>query len=608
MKNCKHILTALVVLILGTSAQAQNFSYDWHTQVPSMNNGFYGYGSVQYSEVLNDTLYAFYQFYGDSIDVDPGAGVELIDDDYAAGLSAMVYVSRYVASTGAYISSSKLIEVAADANGGMTVLNLYDFDVASTGALVVTGGVVSAVDFDGSTNSSNWYSPENAGSFVAFYNSNGSYDGHIEYGLAFSGTPWSSGITDGFFVYRSKVDESGNVYITGQILGTTDLDFSAGVDTHTSAGNYDCALVKINGPSSSYEWGKSFGNVNGDYVEFMEISGSDVVLAGYFAGPTLDLDPNAGTFDVTNSMTCCDQIFLSRIDANGNFLAGGALTPDVEPTIYRMIADNDGTIHLFGYLDNPASLDMDLTSGVTMLHPQYLGFLVKYAEDFSAEQLYSFDDASNLEHLAVSENVMALGGTLYAYDTIWVHSSIDNSVVPIASQYDAITVIPFHTSAGVMGEPVYYNFLYNRDMYIGSMAADETDGIYHAGVFRNAMDFDPFNPVDNPDTCTYTSPVSILDNYVTKFNWEGFVSVPTLTDDLSMRTFPNPTNSNVMIEVGEAAEEFAVYGMNGQKLMSGNLNGAKAFTLDFSVLDPGVYQLLVRTTKGMKPQRIVKVQ
>lgn len=607
MKNLKHTLFVLAACALHIQSNAQNFSYDWHKQVPSVNYGSNGFGSLEYSEVVNDTLYVFYQYYGDSIEVDPGPFVELIDDENNSVLSGMVYVSRYIAATGAYMGSSKLIEVPADANGGMTVMNIYDFDVAPTGTLIVAGGAVSAVDFDGSMNSSTWYSMENAASFVAFYNSDGSYAGHIQYGLAFAGTPWASNISDGFFIYRAKADAMGNVYMAGQILGTTDLDFSAGVDNHAVVGNYDCAIVKIDGLNPSYAWGKSFGNVNSEYIEFMETAGTDVVLCGYYAGPSLDLDPNAGTFNITNSMTCCDQVFLSRLDANGNFVAGGALNPDVELEIFQMKADNQGKIHLLGNMNNPANIDFDLTAATTTNYPQYMGYLVKYADDFSVEQLYSIEQVDNFEDLAVSENVMAIGGELYANDTIRVHSSIDNSIVNIVSENDAATVVPFHTSAGVMGNPVYYDFLYNRYMWIGSMAADENDGIYHAGLFYTAMDFDPFNPVDNPDTCTYVSPVNIPDSYVAKFNWEGFLSVNSLSDAIAMHTYPNPSSGEIMIKVGEAAEEFQVLGMNGQMLLHGMLKGAAEFKLNLSGLDSGMYHLLVRTAGGTKQERVMKM-
>src|SRR4030065_627661 len=52
------------------------------------------------------------------------------------------------------------------------------------------------------------------------------------------------------------VDGSGNVYVTGMYCRTVDFDPGAGEDNHTSVGNNDIFLTRINA-DGSYAWTKT---------------------------------------------------------------------------------------------------------------------------------------------------------------------------------------------------------------------------------------------------------------------------------------------------------------------------------------------------------------
>ncbi len=78
------------------------------------------------------------------------------------------------------------------------------------------------------------------------------------------------------------VDGSGNVYITGYFRETVDFDPGAGTDNHTSAGEEDIFLTKINS-DGSYGYTKTMGGTDHDYGQSVAVDSSEnVYITGYF--------------------------------------------------------------------------------------------------------------------------------------------------------------------------------------------------------------------------------------------------------------------------------------------------------------------------------------
>jgi hypothetical protein len=79
----------------------------------------------------------------------------------------------------------------------------------------------------------------------------------------------------------------------------------------------DIFILKLTS-SGSFAWAKSMGSSNEDQGRsiVIDITGN-VVTTGYFDG-TVDFDPGVGVSNLTAFGV--DDIFISKLDANGNFV------------------------------------------------------------------------------------------------------------------------------------------------------------------------------------------------------------------------------------------------------------------------------------------------
>ena len=113
------------------------------------------------------------------------------------------------------------------------------------------------------------------------------------------------------------VDGAGNVYTTGNFLGTVDFDPSAGVLNLTSVGNADVFISKLDA-TGNLVWAKAMGGSTDDtgYGIAVDATGN-VYTTGSFNG-TVDFDPNAGVSNLTSAGNT--DIFVSKLNATGNLI------------------------------------------------------------------------------------------------------------------------------------------------------------------------------------------------------------------------------------------------------------------------------------------------
>ena len=88
-------------------------------------------------------------------------------------------------------------------------------------------------------------------------------------------------------------DGSGNVYTTGEFEDTVDFDPGTAVDNHTSNGNTDIYLSKLDSNGNSI-WSRTWGGIGDDIGTSVAIDNFDnVYITGMFAD-TVDFDPGPG--------------------------------------------------------------------------------------------------------------------------------------------------------------------------------------------------------------------------------------------------------------------------------------------------------------------------
>ncbi len=113
------------------------------------------------------------------------------------------------------------------------------------------------------------------------------------------------------------VDADGNVYVTGEFLGTADFDPGPGVVQLVSGGSLDAFVWKLN-RDGNFVWARRAGSGGRDHGNDLALDGQgNVYTVGYFQG-TVDFDPGPGTFPLTAAGTF--DVYVSKLDRDGNFL------------------------------------------------------------------------------------------------------------------------------------------------------------------------------------------------------------------------------------------------------------------------------------------------
>ena len=117
--------------------------------------------------------------------------------------------------------------------------------------------------------------------------------------------------------YGMDLDSIGNVFTTGEIAQTLDLDPGPGVSTVSSAGGKDVFIQKLDA-SGNFVWGRVFGGPTDDSGFDVAVGKSgSIFITGEFR-TSADLDPGPGNFPVTSFGNT--DIFVVHLAADATFL------------------------------------------------------------------------------------------------------------------------------------------------------------------------------------------------------------------------------------------------------------------------------------------------
>lgn len=225
-------------------------------------------------------------------DFDPGAGTTAISVPTSTG-----FLTRW-STNGTFLYAS------AFRGTGTTGEFVYGSNITENDKLVVAGVFKGDIDLDHTAGSYAISSTADSTTYIAQYDVNGS----IEWATVLSGKISARGIV---------TDASGNIYMTGSVIGTVDFDpysalgYASGTSTDFFIAKYSTAGI--------YQWHKRIGNTGFDDARDIQMdSDGNIVICGRFQA-TVDFDPSANTFEITNAQ---NQIrpFIARYDSDGNFI------------------------------------------------------------------------------------------------------------------------------------------------------------------------------------------------------------------------------------------------------------------------------------------------
>lgn len=173
----------------------------------------------------------------------------------------------------------------------------YGMCVDNAGNMYVTGCYKSTATFDNVNTTSNGLFDI----FIAKYNSTGT--------LQWFKTAGGSGSDEALRIF---VTDDGSVFVGGTIIGLTQFD---GITVTVNGGAFageDLFLAKLNS-SGTYQWIKTYGSADQDWIDDLSISGNNIFLTGHYTGTFTA--PGGITLSPSGSSIAK---FFMKIDSDGN--------------------------------------------------------------------------------------------------------------------------------------------------------------------------------------------------------------------------------------------------------------------------------------------------
>ena len=160
---------------------------------------------------------------------------------------------------------------------------------------------------------------------------------------------WAKTITSPNNIYGRALaidPDNGDIYTTGVFNGIVDFDPGTEVSNLTPVG-YDPFISKLD-MDGNFVWAKNFGAGgfdNGISIAVDPGDSRDIFISGTFVG-NVDFDPGAGATNITSRGG--DDIFLSSLDKDGNFLWAKSIGGSAGDYSGTVLPDLNGQVYVTG--------------------------------------------------------------------------------------------------------------------------------------------------------------------------------------------------------------------------------------------------------------------
>ncbi len=176
----------------------------------------------------------------------------------------------------------------------------------SNGDLLLTGEIEGSIDFDPGPGTANATITGNFEAYILKIDADGNF--------IWVATAPSAPATRGL---RIVSDSQNNAIVTGELVGSVDVDPGAGTVTVNGAGTIDAFIWKLDS-DGDYVWGGTVGGPQLDYGRAIAVDASDNILVGGIIQDTADMNPGAGVSNLTSAGD--HDAFVLKLDPNGNFI------------------------------------------------------------------------------------------------------------------------------------------------------------------------------------------------------------------------------------------------------------------------------------------------
>ena len=290
-----------------------------------------------------------------TIDFDPGEGTAGLGTPPGIDCAIVKYDpsgavqwARHISGPSTGAGSAVVIAphgITTDSAGNVIVIGYFGFSGSTTQA---------TVDFDPGPSVTNLTNTGGWDPFIWKMDAQGNFLWARTFGRTTPGTASDERSWD------VATDADGNIFVTGYITGTYDLDAGAGTAVFSSAGEKDNFLVKYDA-GGNYLWGLTIPDTGDSSMAIKENSvcldsNGRVFFAGHFNG-TADFDPGAGAASLTSAGLA--DMFIARYNAatgahEVSVRIGGTFNDTAPPGTLRCHA---GDLYMTGRFRGTVDLD-----------------------------------------------------------------------------------------------------------------------------------------------------------------------------------------------------------------------------------------------------------
>ncbi|MBN8692675.1 MAG: SBBP repeat-containing protein [Bacteroidetes bacterium] len=197
--------------------------------------------------------------------------------------------------------------VWANQMGGTGYDKANSIIIDGSGNVLTTGAFLNTADFDPGPSVYTLTASINSSTFVSKLDPSGIF-------LLATSIGASPGTTE---AYTIRNDATGNVFLSGIITQTVDLDPGPGTYTLASAGQFDAFIMKLD-PGLNFLWARKFGSTNWDVPFGMDVDAAGCVYTCGYVELIVDMDPGPGVY--TPTQFGAQDYYVNKLDGNGNFI------------------------------------------------------------------------------------------------------------------------------------------------------------------------------------------------------------------------------------------------------------------------------------------------
>ncbi len=272
------------------------------------------------------------------MDFDPGTGEFLLTG--ASSKSSDIFISK-LNSAGQFVWAKK-IGTKGFESGESIVID-------KAGNLYITGSFEGTEDFDPGDAVFNLVTDDaQTNAFILKLDGGGNF-------------VWAKKIGEKELVRGCAItlDQSGNIYTVGTFYGTVDFDLGEGTSSLNSTeidgrSKIDMFVLKLDA-SGNFLWAKNwYGGVSEEDHSIAVDASGNIYTTGNFYGK-VDFNPAKEKFYLTSKGKT--DIFISKLDASGNFVWAKSMGGILEDEGKSIATDAAGNIYITGFFSDKVDFD-----------------------------------------------------------------------------------------------------------------------------------------------------------------------------------------------------------------------------------------------------------